>query len=271
MREPSDVQFVATQFYLDGGYRSYVDFFRLAELAGYPVIPLSQMDAQDATKTYIITPLNDEWLKGWPDAKARIIHWELEWRWDWRADVNEPPGVAEVWASDAWFAQQIGAKYVPMGSDDRLNPLHEYFDNIDRIDDVALLSYQTPRRQHITQQLYNEGLKISAIENSWGNGRSTDLMGSKLMVHVHQHDNAPGIAPLRWCLAAAHRLPLITETVKDRGIFGYTYLLQARYDFLARFVTLCLRDGHKLDDYAAALHDLLCRDMTFRKSVEAAL
>lgn len=266
-----DVQFVATQFYLDGGYRSYVDFFRLAELSGYPVIPLSQMDAQDATKTYIITPLNDEWLKGWPGAKARIIHWELEWRWDWRADVNEPPGVSEVWASDAWFAGQIGAKYVPMGSDDRLNSLHDSVPPTTPSFDVAQISYQVPRRQRITAQLEADGLKIAPAEGLWGEARSRSLMQSRIMLHVHQHDSAPGVAPLRWCLASAHGLPIITELVKDRGVFGYTYMLQARYDFLARFVSLCLRDGHKLDDYAAALHDLLCRDLTFRKSVEAAL
>jgi hypothetical protein len=266
-----DVQFVATQFYLDGGYRSYVDFFRLAELAGYPVIPLSQMDAQDATKTYIITPLNDEWLNGWPNAKARIIHWELEWRWDWRADVNEPPGVAEVWCSDAWFARQIGAKYVPMGSDDRLNVEHP-LTAIPLLYDVAQISYQVPRRQYITERLQAEKMKVAPNEGLWGHERSEILLRSKVMVHVHQHENAPGVAPLRWCLAAAHGLPIITERLEDRGIFGYSYMLMSDYQHLPQFTSMIVRDSYsRLQDFGIALHNLLCRDKTFRKCVEAAL
>lgn len=266
----ADVIFVATQFYLDGGYRSYVDFFRLVELAGYPIIPLSQMDVSDASKTYIVTPLNDEWLKGWPGAKARIIHWELEWRWDWRADVNEPPGVAEVWASDKLFAIQIGAKYVPMGSHEGLNMNVRY--DIDKEFDVAQVSYQVPRRQIITQQLQAQGLTVAQNENLWGTHRSVVLIQSKVMVHVHQHENAPGVAPLRWCLAAAHKLPLITETIPDRGVFGYTYMMMSRYDFLPQFTAMVIRDRNsRLNDFGMALHDLLCRDLTFRKCVEAAL
>lgn len=270
----SDVIFVATQFYLDGGYRSYVDFFRLVELAGYPIIPLSQMDASDASKTYIVTPLNDEWLNGWPGAKARIIHWELEWRWDWRADVNEPPGVAEVWASDKLFAISIGAKYVPMGSDERLNedyPLGTAANTGKRYD-VAQVSYQVPRRQAITQRLKAEGLSVAQNENLWGLERSAVLCQSKVMVHVHQHETAPGVAPLRWCLAATHKLPLITETIPDRGIFGYSYLLMTSYNFLPEFTAMVVRDSYgRLQDFGLALHNLLCRDLTFRKSVEAAL
>lgn len=268
----SDVIFVATQFYLDGGYRSYVDFFRLAELAGYPIIPLAQMDTSDATKAYIVTPLNDEWLNGWPGAKARIIHWELEWRWDWRADVNEPPGVAEVWASDKMFALQIGAKYVPMGSDSRLNELLLEASNPPKAYDVAQVSYQVPRRQAITQRLQTEGLVVAQNENLWSVNRSQILRQSRVMVHVHQHENAPGVAPLRWCLAAAHKLPIITEHIPDRGIFGYTHMLMATYNYLPPFTAMVVRDSYsRLNDYAAALHDLLCRDLTFRKSVEAAL
>lgn len=265
-----DVIFCATDFYLNGGYRSYADFFRLVELSGYPVIPLSQLDPADSTKTYIVTPLNDEWMKGWPGAKARVIHYEMEWRWDWRADVDEPPGVKEVWAADKWFAQSIGARYVPMGSHEGLNEQYPF--SVGKVYDVAQVSYQVPRRQQLTHQLQNEGLLIAQNENLWGAHRSHVLQQSKVMLHVHQHDNAPGVAPLRWCLAAAHKLPIITETVHDRGIFGHTFMMQSSYDFLARFTALSIRDhANRLNDYALALHNLLCQELTFRKSIEAAL
>lgn len=268
----SDVLFVATDFYLNGGYRSYTDFFRLVELSGYPVISISEMDPADSSKTYIITPLNDEWLAGWPGAKARIIHYELEWRWDWRADVNEPPGVAEVWAGDKWFAESIGARYVPMGSHAELNLLYEKPQQVGKLYDVAQISYQVHRRQVITQQFLQLGIQLAPTENLWGLDRSIALTRSQVMVHVHQHGNAPGVAPLRWCLAAAHRLPIITEHIPDRGIFGHSYMRMANYDFLARFTSLCIRDHwNQFADFGLALHNLLCEDLTFRKSIEKAL
>lgn len=265
----TNVIFCKTDFQIQGGYGSYRDFFRLAELAGYPIIPLSELNP-DSDNTYIVTPLNDEWLHGWQNPKARIIHYELEWRWDWRASVNEPPGVAEVWCADKWFAESIGARYIPLGSDEGL------FDAIgveirQRIYDVSQLSYQTPRRQAITQQLRVRAVNVAPSENLWFRQRSIVLMQSLAMLHVHQHDNAPGIAPLRWCLAAAHHLPMISETVNDRGIFGYTHMVTADYAHLAEFTAHMLKDERLLADYAAALNDLLCHQLTFRKSIEAAL
>jgi hypothetical protein len=262
-----NVIFCATDFYLQGGYRSYTDFFKLVELSGYPVIPLSQLDPQ-SDNTYIITPLNDEWLDGWQQPKAYIIHWELEWRTDWRADVNEPPGVAEVWASDKWYANKIGARYVPVGGNAGLNECPDIWP-LRRIKGVAQISYQTHRRQVITHQLREYGLSLMPTENQWGTARSAGLLSSRVMLHVHQHDNMPTIAPLRWCLAAAHKLPMITETVNERGIFSYSYMVQADYKHLAEFTANVLKDERMLRDYALALHQLLCEQYTFQKVVEA--
>lgn len=263
----SQVIFCATDFYLKGGYRSYVDFFRLVELSGYPIIPLSQLDP-NSDNTYIITPLNGEWLNGWTNPRARIIHWELEWRTDWRAEVNEPPGVAEVWASDKWYATQIGARYVPVGGNVNLNESGNYPEYPVNYD-VSLLSYQTHRRQVVTAQLENAGLRLAPISNLWGRQRSITLLQSHAMVHVHQHDHMPTVAPLRLCLAAAHRLPLISETIRDAGIFDYRYMMQARYETLASFSAHVLSDKHILADYAYSLYDLLCVQQVFKRVVDA--
>lgn len=262
----SEIIFCKTR-YQDIGYHSYNDLWHMVEWAGYPIVYVDQLDPQ-SDNTYIITPLNGEWLAGWDNPRARIIHWELEWRTDWRATADEPPGVTEVWAMDKWFAEKIGARYVPVGGDERLNELGSQYP-ADKRYDVALLSYQTGRRQTITQQLMQEGLGLAPVSNLWGRQRSSTLLQSHAMVHVHQTDNMPGVASLRWCLAAAHNLPMITETVKDRGIFGYTYMVEASYDFLAAFTAHMLKDKRQLADYAAALHDLLCREYTFRKAVDS--
>ena len=264
----SRVLFVATDYYLEGGYASYRDFYQLVELAGYPIIPLKQLDPQ-SDNTYIVTPLNDEWLEGWQAPRARIIHLELEWRFgDWRAETNTPPGVAETWACDKGYADRIGARYVPMGSDSRLciagnNVLKEW--------DVAQISYQTPRRMIVTEQMEARGLKIAQNERLWGAARSMVLNASELMVHVHQTEGGKGIAPLRWCLAAAHHLPMITESVPDAGIFGHSHMRQAEYAWLPEFVQLKLRDKRELANYAHALHQLLCEDWTFKKMIEASI
>lgn len=251
-----------------GGYQSYSDYFRLAELAGYPICYVDEIDAYDASKTYIITPLNDEWLKGWPDAKAQIIHHEAEWRTDWRADVDEPLGVSRVWHIDPYMGKQKGFEYVPVGSDDRLNEASGNYHSIKQYD-VAIMSYQTHRRQVITAQLENMGLRLSALDSLWGNRRSQTLTQSYCMVHTHQNDNAPGIASLRWAIAAAHRLPMITETVRDRGIFGYSCMVQSDYEYLSAFTAHMLKDRVQLQEYGEALHNLLCIENTFRKVIES--
>lgn len=264
----SDVIFVATDFYLQGGYGSYRDFFRLVELSGYPVIPLSQLDPH-SDNCYIVTPLNDEWLSGWVNPKARIIHYELEWRWDWRAHVDTPPGVAEVWAGDKWFAESIGACYVPIGSHPGLNEQHE-IKWIKHEYDVALMMYRDPaRRTSKIHELRQMGLSIAP--DSWGRQRSDTLKKSRCMLAIHQLDNMPSIAPLRMCIAAAHRLTVISEEVNDAGIFA-GLLYQSKYATLAQYAKLIIRDPYNsLQQVGESLHQLLCVDMPFRRSIETKL
>lgn len=259
----TDVIFAKTR-YQDIGYQSYNDLWRLVELAGYPVIYVDQIDPQ-SDNTYIFSPANGETVNGWPDARATIIQWQLEW--ELTDEHNPPPGVRRVWCSDAAFAKRRGYEYVPMGSDVGLceiadEPPYELYD-------VALLSYQTPRRQIITEQLRAEGLSIAPNSGLSGWARSMVLLQSAAMVHTHQTEQGKGIAPLRWCIAAAHRLPMITEQIPERGIFTFSYMVQAEYRYLASFAANMLKDRRLLNDYGLALHHLLCRDYTFVKAVES--
>lgn len=253
--------------YQDIGYASYNDLWNMVTWAGYETIYVDELDPQ-SDNTYIVTPLNDEWLAGWENPRAKIIHWEYEWRWDERKDWKEPPGVSRVWHIDPYFAKQFGFEYVPCGSDDRLNELGTQYPAQKRYD-VAILSYQTHRRQAITAQLENEGLRLAPISGVWGRLRSDVLLSSYAMCHTHQNENMAGIASLRWAIAAAHSLPAITETVNERGIFGNGCMVQSDYDFLAKFTYHMLQDKQRLADYGAALHDLLCVENTFRKVIEA--
>lgn len=245
-------------------YDSYSDVYRLIALSGYPLVFYDEIDAA-SDNTYILTVANGETEKGWPDARARLILWDLEWHVDGAPII---PGVSEVWASDAWYAQRIGARYVPMGSHEGLaagetNGAVHY--------DFAMMSYYTYRRQWIRDRLLERGLTLAP--NAWGDARHAALSGARAMLHVHQHDNINTVAPGRFALAAAYRLPVISERLDDWGIFNHGCLLCCDYPNLIVFADMWLRrnEARVLADYGRALHNLLCRDHTFRTGVEAAL
>lgn len=259
----NDVIFVKTR-YQDIGYGSYVDLWRLVELSGYPICYVDEIDVTDKNKTWIISPLNGEWLTGWSNARSRIIHLELEWRSE-RVII---PGVSETWAGDLWYADKIGARYVPLGSHIDLN--EDRLATHDFAFDVALMAYREPfRRAHIINEMIDLGLSIAP--NAWGMERSIALKQSKCMVHIHQLDAYPCVAPLRMCIAAAHQLPVVTEQVNDRGIFQ-DIMPQVVYNDLAEMVAYTIRNpNNKLTEFGQALYDRLCVDYTFRRSIEAAL
>lgn len=155
-------------------YGSYVDFFRLAELSGYPIIYVDQMLQHDSKDTtFIISPVNGEWNERpkW-FTLGKVILWQLEWNWD--GEHNVPASVDEVWNSDKCHAEKNDYKYVPMGSHEGLNATY-LRPSVDNSYDVAQISYQTPRRQMITQQLKDKQLILAPMQSLWGIDRSNVL------------------------------------------------------------------------------------------------
>ncbi len=261
----ADVTFVKTRT----EYPPYADFYRLAELSGYPICYVDEIDATDPTKVYIISPINGEWTAGWPHARARIIFNQLEWHTD-MSRVELPPGVSEAWNADAWHARLIDARHVPMGGHIGLNlnpndcPAKEY--------DVVFMAYtDVYRRKRIKDELEARGLRVAP--NGWGQQRHDILARSRAMVHVHQWENIPAIAPLRWCIAAAYGLPIISESVNDRRPFAAGDFMTGDYDALPDTVTQALEDrvNGQLGSYGYNLRNTLCRVLSFRESVERAL
>jgi hypothetical protein len=258
----SDVIFVRTRY----DYPPYRDFYRLVTLSGYPLIYVDEMDVTDPAKTYIITPKNGEWGEGWPNAQARLVWWQLEWE---QEPDPCPPGVAEKWTSDRWHADRIGARFVPLGSHPgfNLNP----DETRPKRYDVAFMAYTDVwRRGQIKGALEEKGLSIAP--NAWGYQRHENLLQSRCMVHVHQFDGTPTIAPLRWCIAAAYSLPIISESVNNREPFGLGHFMACDYEHLGAFIAMQLKaEWSNLEDYGRALHRFLCVEHPFRKNVEAAL
>ena len=269
----SNVYFVRMREMLDGYYDSYSDAFRLAELSGYPVIWLNEIDPA-SDNTYILSPLNGSWNHGWQNPKARMILLDLEWRlssgghtWD-KNELVVPPGVAEVWTSDPWYAGIVGAKYVPLGSHPGLAedtaPSAEHFD-------VAPLSCQSQDggRQHMMDLLMKQGVSIAP--NAWNPDRDAMLKNTTAMLHIHQWRKVRTIAPLRFAIAAAYGLPLISEQVEQRGIFDGVALFTS-YDAMPEYVkTLTQRYPERLKEHGQALKELLCVQNSFKACVERAL
>lgn len=247
----------------DYEYDSYKDFHRLIEVSGFLMCKIGEIDPA-SDNIYIITCANGEIYGGWPDARARIILFDLEWRLD--PPATPIPGVNEIWAADAWYAQQIGAKYVPLGSHPDLPTAT--LDSVPSIYDVAMLTYYTNRRQQMAVWLNEKGIRIAP--NGWGMERHNILLQSRAMLHVHQHDGVATVAPQRFALAAAYKMPLISEQVVDKGIFHQSSVLWCDYAHLPKFVSMW-KDDAQAKDRGEALHWLLCEEHSFRKEVEAAL
>lgn len=251
-------------------YQPYDDLFHMAELSGYPIIFCDEIDV-DSENVYIFTPINGENHHGWREGKATIICYDIEWRlkesdYAWpESDLTIPPGVSRVWTSDKWYAERIGAEYVPLGS----HPGLAGSATTDETFDVAPLSYRTGRRNAAFGAMLDRGLTIAP--NAWGEERDAILKASQTVVHVHQHERIATVTPLRYAIAAAWRKPLISERVYDTGIFE-TSVLYADFAALPDYTELMIRRYPQLlRAKADELHDTLCVSGSFKKFIEAAL
>lgn len=217
-------------------------------------------------KSFIITPLNGEWMHG-VVTDGRVILHDLEWR-------SERPyavGLSEVWASNPEYARRINAKYVLLGSHPDLG--HPGFQNPDmpKIYDACHLSYITPRRQAV----YDEFVRLGGIlaPNAWGKDRHDILAGSRCMLYVAQSEDFPALAPLRAAIAAAYKLPLIAEIGWNLGKLK-SFIYECNYANLAfnslDAVRLQMRIKH-LPRLGNDLYEYLCIQNTFRVCVEEAL
>lgn len=244
-------------------YDSYRDLYRLIELSGYPLIYADEIEP-DSDNCYIVTLLNGETQGGWPGARAEIILWDLEWRVD---DPPRVPGVSRVWVSDPWYADQIGAQCVLMGS--HPDPaLVGGLPPAEQRDGVIALMYTGPHRRN--RAIHDiEALGVTVYGPAWGDERATRLSQAAAMLHIHQHEGIATMAPLRWVIAANQQLPVLhEETTYPHHIPGAFW---TNYGGVPRMVRLFMSKPDDLRDAGQRLHQYLCIDHPFRATVEAAL
>lgn len=245
-------------------YGSYQDYWTLVNLAGYRWVYEDEIDIHNAAHCYIFTWFSCQ-SDFAPDAKARLICWNLEW-------ANNPilPNV-EYWTPDAGYAAQQGWHYVPVGSDKRLRLGSLAGEDDAKLYDVTLQMYRDPqRRAHIIHRMRDAGLQIAP--DGWNEQRHHSLMHSRCQVHIHQFDDNPAISPLRLAVAAAYHLPVISEALTNAGILKNT-VIQSPYHDLPTSVVDYLKPERAADlqRFADALHTRLCQQYTFKCVIEAAV
>ena len=216
----AEIAFVKTRW----EYQSYTDFWAMVELAGYPVCYVDEVDVEDE-KIHVVCPLNGEWAPMLSQRlktegrkkKATLVSWTLEppVRSDYfpnlRRTVDE--GLVDwVWMGYRNLAQVAGhprIRFVPVGSMEGLG-------SVDRLEikyDVVHISYGTHRRRTFYDDLVRAGVKVAP--SGWGQERDTALRSTRFLLNIHKEDGFQAYEPLRFALAAAYGLPIISENCAD--------------------------------------------------------
>lgn len=240
---------------------SYQDIRLLAELSGYQTVSLDDIDPFDTSPLIVLSPYKLEPL----DLPRRIICWQLEYAGEYTDQYDNLPH--ELWASDPFWAKENNAKYVMVGSHPGL--AQGFVRNSSNFKyDVTMLGYMVPRRQSI-----KDSIKCLWPENYPGHGaiRANVLAKTRIMLHVHQHDGKKYFAPQRLAIAAAFKMPVISEKVWDIGDFG-KLIPFIEYDQIPYTVSKALDiDPVKLNDAGSRLYNFLCVEHTFQQCIEEAL
>lgn len=242
-------------------YPSYADFWRLVDLSGFEIGYADEIDLANGDQTYIFC--GPDGIPNCSNAKARTIFWQLEYVGDYTNQPNHQT-VGEIWSSDPEHAAAHNYCYVLLGSHQGLNPDLAWDDKPEY--DLTMLAYLTARRQAIKEQL-SEWRWAPDYPGHDTAMRHHILKSARLMLHVHQHD-APAATPLRYALAAAYKLPVISERIVNSKPYAKT-ITWAAYEQLAAKVKDALNKD--LADKGDALHNLLCIERPFYQCVMEAL
>ncbi len=213
-------------------YDSYTDYWKLVELSGFPICYVDEIDLFANNTTYIVCPMNGEMyehLKGIDNlsyyVNARLVMWNLE----------RPSGsnnliqyvddnikllgkyFHNIIISDRHLALNCRIHsgddrfmYMPLGIHEELGHPGAFSDKY--YDLITLSCYSNNRSWlfNTPHELKSVIQGCSLATNAWGETRDKYLTESKFMLNIHQ-DGLPYIEPLRFVLAAAYGLPLITE------------------------------------------------------------
>lgn len=246
-------------------YPSYSDLWKLVDLGGYEVVYQDEIDLSDPNQTYIFAAPD-----GIPDctgAKARTIFWQLEYVGEYTNQTNKDT-VGETWSSDPADAKRTGARFVLMGSHKGLNPAHDT-PKPEAKYDLLMLAYLTDRRRVIKDALSDYSWPEVDYPGHDTAERHDQLWHSRLMLHVHQHDT-PALAPLRYALAAAYKLPVLVETTSMEDWPYDRTMYMDDYKHIPQLVRGLVNPSHAIES-GESLYSYLCIEHPFEQCVDRAI
>ena len=263
-------------------YDSYTDFWKLVDLSGFPTCFVDQMDLYNPDNVYITTPVNGElrpFIDERKDRKATLFHWNLERPGDDTVQnfVNGNAEFVEAGYADAVIvsddtlaAMHPCFKYVTLGS-------HESLGNVafatEKLYDFIHLSCYSNRRSFMfsnPSKLKTRLWAYSVAPNGWGIERHNNMIHSRFMLCIHQ-DAHKFIEPLRFSLAAAYALPLISEEVYEEQ---YPYVNFGKFFSLADMsigIQTMLEDYDTWWNIGIKFRESMTGPFSFRKCIESVI
>jgi hypothetical protein len=231
-------------------YDSYVDYYKLVELAGFQTCHVYDVDFTREDTVYIISPHTGEWRPHWENwrqkpHRAITILWNLERPGNTKGLFPYIEGTKQIlndswfdyiWLSDRWLTEQVydsRCLYVPLGSHVGLGTLEKLPIQYD----VCHFSCNVPRRRNLLRLITG---KVAG--EAMGEERDKILRSSRFMLNIHQ-DDWPIIEPLRFALAAAYGLPILSEQCSD--CYPYNRIVEGQY--------IWMRPYYQLQDQVNAL------------------
>lgn len=254
-------------------YDSYTDYWKLVELEGFDTCFVDEirLDADDTI--FIVSPINGEVRPHLQNERTRVgtpsaktIWWNLERPMGNPDTIGDLTGyVNAAWVSDRAYADMDKRfTFVVLGGHAGLCEASA----VDAVYDYAHMSYIHGRRQGFFELLQSH--RLQEAPNCWGDKRARVLACSKMMVNVHQTDEMIG-EPLRFVLAAAYKLPLVTETLHNcypLAQNGVDHLQAPLGSQLLEAIVSLKTDPERGRQLGQELYDLYCVRKTFRACVE---
>jgi len=238
---------------------SYGILHELVGLSGFRT--LSVDSAREESACYIGTLHSCVTLSG---SKGKIVKWFLE-----RPAITgdcatlfrtmRMNGVDEVWVSDRslYNKNKESCRFVPVGSHEKLaavSVLKKY--------DIAHMSFLNNRRSVIHSMSCSKAPCFYDIER-----RSEALSISKFLLNIHQFDDQCS-EPLRFALAAAAGIPIISEICADPYPYETPGILQVPYSDIVGVVDRLVREDYsKYRDVGMEQRDRILRDFNFKDNV----
>ena len=279
----SEVIFAKTRY----DYGSYIDFYSLPELCGFPIVYVDEMDLSNPDKIYITAPMNGELpyihkhSEEYRNRKCEVIYWNLErpggseglegYIASSKSRVSEGIVNRDI-VSDKYLSSLTGLHYVPLGGCESRGGMPE-----DKIYDVMYLSAYCNRRSfmfRVPGECHNElfGSKVATNQRAEDPLRGRDLLRTKFIFNVHQ-DEDQFIEPVRWAVAADYGMPILTETVVDA--FPYTEwhdYIQASLDDMGNMLLRAINDPYDVWRVRGKeLKEKMSTEFSFRNCLEAYL